>query len=302
MADIPVYESTAETVVVVTANGQATFNFDFLVLFSEQMTVLHGRGDVETVLTYPADFSVSGLNEPNGGTVTLNVATLANDVITMRRVTPIERLNDWQNEGDYKAALVNREQDTMFMIMQELRRSDAEAAIDIQGLKDEDALLYAGLAQEAIDRTAGDKALASLIGQAGPIETQVFDSAVAASLAVIKPTINSIRTGGHALVGDKGDAIYRRVLTEPTHAGKFQSSDGAWWELAEKVVTPQMFGAKADGVTDDTDAILAWASYLLDHAKEVNGQCAGTYAIQGGLDLYLNSTRIDWAATFVTTT
>src|SRR5690606_7311027 len=54
---------------------------------------------------------------------------------------------------------------------------------------------------EKAQREAAINAVASLIGQSGPIETQVFDSAAAASLAVIKPTINSIRTGGHSLVG-----------------------------------------------------------------------------------------------------
>ncbi len=303
MADIPVYESTGETVATATTNGQTVFAFGFLLFRAEQMRVFHRRGSVETELTYPAQFSVSGFNQPNGGSITLiGVSILINDIVVMRRDTPIERLNDWQNEGDYKADLVNREQDTMFMIMQELRRGESELSIDITGLKEADRVLGAAISQEEKDRIAGDKAVASLIGQAGPIETQVFDSQLAASMAVVKPTIGSIRTGGYSSPGDKGDAIYKRVLIEPTHAAKFQSADGAWWEVAEKIVTPQMFGAVADGVTDDTDAILAWASYLLNHVKEVNGQCAGTFAIQGGIDLYLNSTRIDWAAIFVTTT
>ncbi len=282
MADIPVNESTAETVVVVTANGQTTFAFDFLIFAPEQMAVLHGRGDVETVLTYPADFSVSGLNEPNGGTVTLNVATLANDVITMRRVTPIERTSDWQAEGDYKAALVNREQDTMFMIMQEISRDTGKAVAEVSlmdgritleqqlRIAADDALggrvdkeisdRAAAVSNEAYLREAGDKSVASLIGQAGPIETQVYDTRTAAELSVVKETIQTIRTGGFFAAGDGGGALYKRSPVEPSHDGKFQSADGAWWEIADRTITPQMFGAVGSG--DHAEALQRFFDYL----------------------------------------
>src|SRR5690606_20667332 len=44
----------------------------------------------------------------------------------------------------------------------------------------------------------------------------------------------AFRTNGFAIVGDGGAALYKRVASEPTHAGKVMSADGAWWELAEK--------------------------------------------------------------------
>jgi hypothetical protein len=60
---------------------------------------------------------------------------------------------------------------------------------------------------------------------------------------------------GYAQAGDGGAACYKRVASEPGHAGKIQSADGAWWELAEPRPTPQMFGALADGSNDDLEAI-----------------------------------------------
>lgn len=56
------------------------------------------------------------------------------------------------------------------------------------------------------------------------------DSVAAARLINIPGSVNYIRTAGYAAPGDGGGALYRRVVFEPAHAGKFQSADGAWWE------------------------------------------------------------------------
>lgn len=49
-----------------------------------------------------------------------------------------------------------------------------------------------------------------------------------------------VRTAGFAAAGDSGAALYRPAEEEPAHAGKFQSEDGAWWELSEVTITPEM--------------------------------------------------------------
>jgi len=43
--------------------------------------------------------------------------------------------------------------------------------------------------------------------------------------------------------------IKKRAL-EPTHAGKVQSADGAWWEIASVELNIRQFGAKGDGTND----------------------------------------------------
>lgn len=58
----------------------------------------------------------------------------------------------------------------------------------------------------------------------------------------VRSWVNAVHVLGYAASGDGGDAIYKRVGSEPTHAGKFQSLDGAWWEVASQQLTPQMFG------------------------------------------------------------
>jgi len=66
---------------------------------------------------------------------------------------------------------------------------------------------------------------------------QEQDSRTSAQGQSFKPDVKWVRTAGFAAPGDGGGALYKRVSSEPSHAGKFQSADGAWWELAENVVS-----------------------------------------------------------------
>lgn len=70
-----------------------------------------------------------------------------------------------------------------------------------------------------------------------------------------------LRTAGYTEPGDNGGALYKKADSEPTHGGKLQSTDGAWWELAERVVSPEMFGAVGDGVADDDAKITGLTAY-----------------------------------------
>lgn len=59
-----------------------------------------------------------------------------------------------------------------------------------------------------------------------------FGTATEAAAAAISASAEHIRTGGYSAPGDGGGALYIRVAVEPDHPFKFQSADGAWWELA----------------------------------------------------------------------
>jgi hypothetical protein len=86
-----------------------------------------------------------------------------------------------------------------------------------------------------------------------------FETRADAIASVIAPSVNGITTLGYASAGDGGSASYKRVSSEPSHAGKFQSADGAWWEMVRVgFISPLQFGAVGDSVADDTAAMQAW--------------------------------------------
>lgn len=83
-----------------------------------------------------------------------------------------------------------------------------------------------------------------------------FNTEAGFAAANIPLVLLFIETAGYYAPGDSGGHLKKRISTpSPVQPWHKQSSDGAWWEVSEKTVTPQMFGAKADGVADDTAAI-----------------------------------------------
>lgn len=91
------------------------------------------------------------------------------------------------------------------------------------------------------------------LGEGGGGTVTQYQTRTAAIAASIPINVNEIVTLSYATPGDGGGAQHRRVVSEPTHLGKFQSADGAWWELvAFPEVTLEMFGGKADGQANVT--------------------------------------------------
>jgi len=84
-----------------------------------------------------------------------------------------------------------------------------------------------------------------------------FDAKASAEAATIAATVEGVTLLGYAAATDLGGAEYRRVASEPGHAGKFSSADGAWWEIESPTLSLRMFGCDASGATDDTQRIRA---------------------------------------------
>src|SRR5690606_852394 len=90
-----------------------------------------------------------------------------------------------------------------------------------------------------------------------------------------------IRTAGYSAAGDGGGALYKKVTSEPSHAGKFSItlSDGmtvVWYEIAENVLTERMFGVVLDGDwngggTDSATELQNFASCTAAKVKRFTG-------------------------------
>ncbi|MBN7755496.1 hypothetical protein JYP46_01550 [Nitratireductor aquimarinus] len=74
-----------------------------------------------------------------------------------------------------------------------------------------------------------------------------------AAAANIVASLDYVRTAGDTSAGDGGGALYKRAASEPTHGGKFQSADGAWWEITD-VILAQDYEASNITATPSVDA------------------------------------------------
>lgn len=101
----------------------------------------------------------------------------------------------------------------------------------------------------------------------------------------IPPDVQAILTSGYHSPGDGGGATYKRVAAQPSHAGKVRSGDGAWWELVnDGSVSVKQFGAKGDGVSDDTVALQKAAQYIATFGGPLLFPGAGPYLILADIE------------------
>lgn len=103
---------------------------------------------------------------------------------------------------------------------------------------------------------AGAEAAASLYGL----------TSAQAELKDIPSVVGSVYTTGLNAVGDGGAGIYHKVSSEPAHSGKFQSADGAWWELStHDLAVSAAYGAGIGGI----QAMIARLGYARIGAGEI---------------------------------
>lgn len=97
-----------------------------------------------------------------------------------------------------------------------------------------------------------------------PIAQLTFATQAAAVLATIPSSVTAIYLEGNITTG-VGPANYIRVGGNPGHSAFFQSADGAFWALNEKVVSLEMFGGGSNcstGSFNNTTALNTYQSYM----------------------------------------
>lgn len=111
--------------------------------------------------------------------------------------------------------------------------------------------LYRQVLTDALDNEIWDRVTGTdgsgLVGGVGAF----VDTVATGEATEFTDEVQFLLTSGYYDTGDGGGAEYKRVLAEPAHGGKFQSADGAWWELAEATPSTQQFGVKHDDATDN---------------------------------------------------
>lgn len=141
-------------------------------------------------------------------------------------------------------------------------------------------------AEEDADRAeaaagAAEDALSSIVATSFASRT-----AAMAYAPVVAPLF--IVTLGYAAAGDMGGAEYKKVASEPAHAGKFSITlDDAvtvvWYELSSQTVYGEMFGLKFDNATESATANSTAFQAAIDYLEDLGG---GVLNFVGGGDAY----------------
>lgn len=212
----------------------------------EIVVLLRDADGVDTPQILNTHYTIAGSSWPNGGMISFVNAPQAPNKVVLHRMTQAKQTVDLENNQRNDAPSVERQLDRLTMAIQDRSWLGVETywalLAEVDARVHGDNILNDRVDQEIFDRTNADEALSALIGNIGSGNAPLFDTNQAASMALIDPLVNAIRTAGYSVVGDGGAALYKRVATEPTHAGKVQSADGTWWELVDREVYLAQFG------------------------------------------------------------
>lgn len=241
-----------------TGNGSSTaFAFPYKFLANSDLKV-YVAGILKTLTTH---YTVAGAGLAAGGTVTFATAPASGAVVMIVRDPPVTQTTAYSNNGPFPAASTETAFDKAAMIDQRSRdmisRSLRLAEGDVDGsgayAANNNRIGNVGPGVVAGDVVTIDQITALATGTA----VEFYSTKAVAEAATIESAVTWLRTQGYTDVGDGGGALYNKVVSEPAHVGKFQSQDGAWWELAETTVSIKMLGAVGDDATDNTAAFQA---------------------------------------------
>jgi hypothetical protein len=115
--------------------SQTVFTFPFLMFFPTDINVYKRLpnakpDDLVDILTYNIDYTVS-INPPPlvGGTITLLVPAAANDIITLVRNQPDQRLNFYIQGGPFTSSMVNFDFDQIILMDQQRQMYDEAVGV-----------------------------------------------------------------------------------------------------------------------------------------------------------------------------
>lgn len=107
------------------SGGQTVFTYNYPIFDEGDLSVYltpagQAPDDAIDLLTLASDYTVQGVGEATGGTVTLLVPAANGDIITIERTIPLNRLSDYNDAGSFKAQTVNRDFDRGVMMSQQV--------------------------------------------------------------------------------------------------------------------------------------------------------------------------------------
>jgi hypothetical protein len=251
--------STTPRIAYTATAAQTTFTVPF-VFFADSNLKVYQNG---TLLTLSTHYTVTGVESATGGSITLVTGATVGDEIMIARDVPIEQTTHIPPTGQLDIAAINIQFSKLIAIDQQLHN---EFQRSLHFPADDSTISGEFLSPgDRANKLLGFDSDGGIVFVTGPnFVDSTFtgaadvDSRATAQVTTFPISTNIIRTGGYAVPGDGGDALYKKVVSQPSHDGKFQSADGAWWEIVFSAagVDIRCFGGLGGGSdVDDTDAI-----------------------------------------------
>ncbi|WP_338576316.1 right-handed parallel beta-helix repeat-containing protein [Pseudomonas canadensis] len=253
------------------------FTIPFLLLAPSDLDVF--IDGVEVV----SGFTITGAGNPTSS-ITFTVAPANLSSILLNLNVPFERLNDYQENGDFLSSTVNRDFDRIWQALKQLYRFstrsltlgffdvDGAGAYRAKGNKISDLGDPVNL-QDAVTKKWVTLLLDSVSGAVNTTTGILYDAGTlfdhlrfgvartVDSIAALR-LLSGARNQrafvlGYYVKGDGGGGAYFVDPTDTTTADNggtvIVAADGARWKLAKtQNVSVRQFGAKGDGVSDDT--------------------------------------------------
>jgi len=175
-----------------TANGATTvFPFTFLLLEAGDLIV-----EVDGVVQ-STGFTLAGVGAPAGGSVTFAVAPANGLKVLLKRVLTLQRLTDYQNNGDLLAATLNKDFDRIWQSLQQLQQNDIRA-LKLPFDTPADQVIPEGAAARANKGVKFDGSGNLILTTYDPDEAQTDSAAAAAAAAASAAAASSSEANADA--------------------------------------------------------------------------------------------------------
>jgi len=122
-----------------TANAaQTIFNYTFKIFQNTDLNVYitPAGQDANDSTDITTAYTVTGLGDEDGGTITLSVGTNLNDLVTIVSDIPSSRTIDYQNNGDFRPETVNNDFDRVVSIVKKIEDTANRSALLQQSQQD----------------------------------------------------------------------------------------------------------------------------------------------------------------------
>lgn len=270
---------------VVATGGQTVFTYDFWIRDAAHLVVQQNDGTNINTLVLGVDYTVSGVDDPSGGTVTLLTGATAGHVYTIFGDLPLERTSVVESGQTVVTTQLNDDVIRLFMATQELKRR--------MGLAEANIGTAAPLELQSDGTNLEWRPAGGVFQDLVPLAQIGANFREVATIAALRLVTAGV-TDEMVYVAEQttglgvGGGLFRRDPADVSTAddGVFTIVDAAsrrWKRIYDgRAASLHWFGVSGDGVTDDTAALNSAIAWLNGASKRTLFVPDGTYIVSTG--------------------